>query len=177
MGEELADRPNDSQVAYLTLVGTPGEARFESLKVEFENHAGLKEVTQETHFSVMADTSTMFRTRYSGQFGRLPTVRLQEADGDVLYEASGRAIPTADELYTELSGKASAPTCFRRQQNGEQEMIDVTPIKSSPKPTTTAKKPKPVASRVWMIASCVGAVLVGWCIGVGLDVRNEWSGR
>ena len=176
MGEELDHRPNDAEVVYLTVVGTPGEARFESLKLEFETHDGLKGLTEETHFTVLADTSTLFRTRYSGEFGRLPVVRLQEADGDVIYEASGRLIPDADQLYTELNRKVTNdPTCYRRQRQGEQEMIDVTPVKKE-------KTPPPVEKRTpryrwdWMfIAQCCGVALVGFLLGIGRVVKAEWS--
>lgn len=178
---ELPDLPQDSHAEYLTLVGTPGEARFESLKVAFEKHPGLKSVAERTHFTVLADTSTLYRTRYSSEFGRLPTVRLQEADGDVVFESSGRDLVSADSLYAQLEaccgrGSCDCPKCHPHRQPSRP--IDVTPAKQEPAPPLPPRKAPRAFGKTWqLIAMCSGAAVVGFALGVWRIVAPEWAER
>jgi hypothetical protein len=174
-GEQLAELPQDAYKPYLTVVGTAGEAKFESLKIAFEKHEGLREFADTTHFAVLADSTTMYRARYSTEFGRLPVVRLQEADGDVVYEVSGRDIPPVDVLVAELSDKCSSSTCIRRKPAPERpDGIDV-----GPSDKRDTDQPKPAKGRVkWqLVFLCIGVSVAGFCGGVMKVVLAEWAAK
>lgn len=175
LSEQIKELPNDSQKPYLTVVGTAGEAKYEALKQAFQKHEGLKEFAASTHFTIIADHTTLYLARYSREYGRLPVVRLQEADGDVIYEVSGREIPSNDVLCDELNSQGATATCVRKKQQYQQHQgIDVAPVDKKEEISSPPKRSR-LTPDFALAAWCVGAGVLGFGLGVFKVVMAEWA--
>ena len=103
VGQELTKLPQDQDKWYLTVFGTPGEAKYEAVKKWFSQEP-LQDVKRQTHYNAFRSDSTMFSERYSSSTKDLPCVRLQNAKGKVIYQASGSNVPgTPEALYDSMA--------------------------------------------------------------------------
>lgn len=108
--EQIVNLPQDQNKFYTTIIGTPGEAKFEAIKKWFTDVPELKSVKAQTHFNAIETTSIMFKERYATTVKNTPCVRVQTADGTTLFQCSGHNVPMSGEALT----KAINTQCLRR---------------------------------------------------------------
>lgn len=107
--ERVVVLPKDADKCYLSVLGTPGDARYAEIQGWFKS-GNLKAIKDQTHFNAIGTDTVMFKDRYAKSTGTTPCVRLQLADGRVAYQVSGNNIPmSAESLYIALNGE-----CQRR---------------------------------------------------------------
>lgn len=109
--ERVVKLPQDGNRFFCTIIGTNGEARYESLKTWFSEVPELKAFAKQTHFNKYATQSTEFKQRYHKTAGKtFPLVRVLTADGKKLLELRGDEIPMSGEALT----KHLNTECIRR---------------------------------------------------------------
>jgi hypothetical protein len=112
-GEQVLILPQDQDKFYFTLIGDPNTLQFQRITDWFDSHAGLKSIKDRTHFNVIDTNSIMYRERYQHTTTGVPTVRLQAANGSVIYQSVGAQVPvTPDLLYFEVDKE-----CLKRWNN------------------------------------------------------------
>lgn len=182
--EREVDRPVDGSALYLTVAGTPGNGGFEALRFAFEMRPDLKQIKSSCHFRVLSTRDPDYAERYSDQFTTLPTVRLQSADGLVVYEVSGEGIPTLDRLAVELASHVTGMECHRRRHGDDRyekdggDRYDVAPPHVVTPPAATPTDPPVRRVPLWrvLLYGCVSS-LGGWVVGAGYAVAKEWVVR
>lgn len=98
VGERVVNLPHDSEAWYISVVGSDVD-RGELLSW-FDTHEGLVSLKRQVHFCSPTCDSAIYSERYAPNVSGLPTVRVQEADGTVVYEVSGEDVPkTAQCLF------------------------------------------------------------------------------
>jgi len=108
-GERIINLPNDQGKWYLSVVGISGNETYERLMGWFNTDHQLMDLRNQVRFCIVRSGTPIFNERYKDNIKGLPTIRLQEADGTVVYEVYGSNIPdTADALYVDISGKVCA---------------------------------------------------------------------
>ncbi len=96
--ERIVDLPQDQDKWHISIVG--GGQHYDLLLRWFAENNSLKSLRRQVHFRSIQEGSPIFNSRYAQNVGELPVVRVQEANGTVVYEASAGSIPyTADGLY------------------------------------------------------------------------------
>jgi len=109
--ERILNLPNDEGKWYISVVGNPGNATYERAMGWFNTDPQLKDLRDQVRFCVVHAGTPIFKERYESNIAGLPTIRVQEADGTVVYEVHGSNIPeTADEFYISISEKVCAIT-------------------------------------------------------------------
>lgn len=98
--ERVVDLPQDQTKWYISVVGTNDSEHYERLLAWFDTDKNLAKLKSQVHFRPIDTDTVIFSDRYEPNITGLPTVRMQEADGTVVYEAAGKYIPlTAGGLY------------------------------------------------------------------------------
>lgn len=106
--ERVINLPADEAKWYISVVGNANDARYREVLGWFDTHPGLLKAKNQVHFCPVTGDTAIFKERYAANVKALPTVRLQKADGTVIYEASGKGIPmTAAGLNSAMAGAAS----------------------------------------------------------------------
>ncbi len=100
--EQIVNLPQDQNMWYISAVGEKGQV-YDNLLAKFD--AGkLKTLKQQVHFCPVTTDTAIYAERYKNNVKGLPTVRVQEADGAIVYEASGEAINVSgDSLFLEIA--------------------------------------------------------------------------
>lgn len=117
-GAPLSELPQDSGKWHLSIVGDGNDLRYTEIASWFQNHEGLKQLREQTHYHVVTTDSQEYAA-YKSSTQRLPLVRLQLPHGqryctgkactNVVYEKSDSEIPkSADVLYASLIGRVKA---------------------------------------------------------------------
>ena len=121
--ERIIDLPRDQEAWYLSIIGD-GDS-YEGLLGWFENDAQLRALRDQVKFCPVATNSNLYRERYAANVSGLPTVRLQESDGTVVYEASRENIPfSAGALYNAMADAATGTEgIFRPWRNGGRPLL------------------------------------------------------
>jgi hypothetical protein len=110
---EQVELPQDHNKLYLTIVGNQHDPRYRTLCDWFEQNPTLRAMRDQTHYSTIPTQSPHFWERLAPGYRATPSVRLQQANGQVLVEFAGSELPmTADALAHGLNGRAK--NCFRR---------------------------------------------------------------
>jgi len=110
--ERVIDLPADQSKWHISVVGSPRDAKYQTVKGWFDLHTSLKHLKAQTHFHSIATTSSMYRDRYAENTPEVPCVRIQSADGRVQYQVCGQDIPmSADAL-----DQAIRSELFRRRR-------------------------------------------------------------
>lgn len=100
--ERVVRLPEDGSKWYVSVVGD-GD-RYQEILGWFNTHDKLIEVKNATHFCPITTKSPLYQERYAPNCKALPTVRVQDSKGVVIYEAAGKKIPmTAGGLYAAIS--------------------------------------------------------------------------
>ena len=121
--ERIINLPQDQEAWYLSVIGD-GE-RYANLISLFENDTQLRSLRDQVKFCPVETNSNLYRERYAANVSGLPTVRLQEANGTVVYEASGDNLPfTAGALYNALADSSTDTNgIFRPWRNGGRPLL------------------------------------------------------
>ena len=121
--ERIIDLPRDQEAWYLSIIGDGDN--YADLLYWFENDEQLRSIRDQVKFCPVETDSTLYRERYATNVSGLPTVRLQEADGTVVYEASGENLPfTAASLYSAMASAATGTEgIFRPWRNGGRPLL------------------------------------------------------
>ena len=102
--ERIVNLPQDQNRWYLSVVGDSGNKEFRTVTRWFTSNAKLVSFRKQTHYRNVTSDTEIFKSRYKGNVDSLPTVRLQDASGVVIYESSGNSIPYSPQaLYASLA--------------------------------------------------------------------------
>lgn len=120
--QRVIDLPQEQNKLYVTVIGDPASDRTQELTGWFSNHPTLVKVKNATQYSVMDTTSPMYlgRVSQSQAFAppSLPCIRVQSADGQIIYQVSGNNVPlSAEGLCNQLQ-----TNCFRRVQPSQSNI-------------------------------------------------------
>lgn len=130
--ERVINLPEDGQKWYISVVGEATNARYQEVLSWFESVDGLKTLKSKVHFCPVTTKSPTFIERYSPNVKALPVVRVQSADGVVLYESAGNKIPmTGEGLYSAIASAV----------NGSEELLPWRRRHANPAPVTPGPDP------------------------------------
>ena len=88
--------------------------RYNEIVGWFDTNASLKKLKNQVHFCPVTSDTAIYQARYACNVKGLPTVRMQKADGTVVYEAAGKNLPmTAAGLNGALAGAVSTAEGIR----------------------------------------------------------------
>ena len=106
--ERVLKLPEDGSKWYISIVGEKGNARYAEVLSWFENVPKLKKLQDQVQFAAIDTDSDIYTERYRPNVAGLPTVRVQDANGKVVYEAAGNKLPASGEsLYNAIARAAS----------------------------------------------------------------------
>lgn len=98
--ERVINLPNDQGKWYISVVGDTRNAQYQTILKWFGQDPALRKLKSQVRFCPISSNSTIYKTRYSMNVKGLPTVRFQNNQGVVIYEAAGKNLPfTAQGLY------------------------------------------------------------------------------
>jgi len=110
--ERVINLPADQGKWHVSVIGNPRDAKYQMVKGWFDSHPSLKHLKDQTHFHPITTTSTMYRDRYAKSTPKVPCVRIQSGDGQVMYQVCGQDVPmSADAL-----DQAIRTELFRRRR-------------------------------------------------------------
>jgi len=93
------DPPQDQGKMHLSIVGNANDPTFRTVTDWFYDDWFLMHFREEVHYHEVTTNTEIFRERYEPNIAGLPTIRLQRADGVVIYESWDLTIPdTPEEL-------------------------------------------------------------------------------
>ena len=105
--ERVISLPNDQNKWYVSVVGDAKDARYQELIGWFDSNTNLKHLKDQVHFCPVRSGTAIYEARYASNIQGLPTVRVQDHEGVVVYEAAGLSIPmTPDALHTAIATDA-----------------------------------------------------------------------
>lgn len=101
--ERIVNLPNDQAKWYLSVVGDPADPQYATVVSWFKT-GDLKKLRNQVHYREIAKGTAAYNERYAKNISGIPTVRLQDHDGVVVYEAANASLPiTAGGLYGALA--------------------------------------------------------------------------
>jgi hypothetical protein len=104
--ERVVTLPQDADKWFISVVGEQSEAHYQQMIAWFKSDVRLSSLRKQVHYRPVSTSNEEFE-RYRKNVTSLPTIRMQRADGFVVYEASGEEIPTtAGQLYSDISASA-----------------------------------------------------------------------
>jgi hypothetical protein len=112
--ERVVNIPQDQSKWYVSVVGNATDTRYNEIVGWFDTNASLKKLKNQVHFCPVTSDTATYQARYASNVKGLPTVRMQKADGTVVYEAAGKNLPmTAAGLNGALAGAVSTAEGIR----------------------------------------------------------------
>jgi len=193
--ERVVNLPNDQGKWYISVVGNANDAGYQEILGWFESNTNLIKLRNQVHFCPVTTDTAVYTERYAPNVKALPTVRMQNAAGNVIYEASAKDIPlTAAGLNGALANAAGEAQRLRPLLPWRREMERRCPAPNpNPQPNPTPQpspdpEPQPIddsASPIvdavesllaWyvVVPVCAGAVLLGLAIGYGRKLKEKW---
>jgi hypothetical protein len=108
----------DQDKAHLSVVGIANNAQYRQILNWFDTHEDLAKLKESVHFHAVKAGSAIYDARYKSNIHGLPTIRLQDGDGIVLWEVHGSNIPSdpyhlRDAIYPKTGRGCLLP--WRRQ--------------------------------------------------------------
>lgn len=98
--DRVVNLPNDQGKWYVSVVGDAQDAQYQTILKWFSEDIALRKLKAQVHFCPIQSSSATYKARYSTNVKGLPTVRLQNSQGVVIYEAAGKNLPfTPGGLY------------------------------------------------------------------------------
>lgn len=91
--QERVAPPEDAARLHLSVVGIVNNAQYQSVLSWFQKDEKLASLRRTVHFHQINAGSAMYEERYAPNIKGLPTVRLQDGEGRVLYESWGSNLP------------------------------------------------------------------------------------
>ena len=191
--ERVVNLPNDQGKWYVSVVGNANDARYNEILGWFESNPSLHKLKSQVHFCAVTTDMAIYKERYAKNVKGVPTVRVQKANGGVVYEAAGKNIPmTADGLNGALFGAVQNAQGIRpilpwRRGIEEQCSPAPNPGPSTPPPPETGPDVAPPVDdggppvmeptgveQSWLLAPlCGGMLFVGICFGYGRKLYEK----
>jgi hypothetical protein len=116
--ERIINLPNDQGKWYISIVGDSRDAQYQTILKWFREDADLYKLRKQVHYIPVATegrTKAVYLERYKPNIEGLPTVRMQNNQGVVIYEAAGDELPfTPDGLYGAMANNVMLRTQCRR---------------------------------------------------------------
>jgi len=102
--ERVVNLPQDSEKWYISVVGDESDGRYQEVLGWFDADPKLVKLKNQVMFCPVTRDMPLYAERYKSNVKGLPTVRMQQADGTVVYEAAGKNLPvTAGGLNSALA--------------------------------------------------------------------------
>jgi len=102
--ERVINLPNDQGKWYVSVVGNAQDAQYQTILKWFNTNPSLRKLKNQVHFNAVTTDTMIYRDRYSMNVKGLPTVRMQNNQGVVIYEAAGKNLPfTPEGLYAAMA--------------------------------------------------------------------------
>jgi hypothetical protein len=185
--ERVVNIPQDQSKWYVSVVGNATDTRYNEIVGWFDTNASLKKLKNQVHFCPVTSDTAIYQARYASNVKGLPTVRMQRADGTVVYEAAGKNLPmTAAGLNGALAGAVSTAQGIRPVLPWRRDMERRCPGPCpNPQPNPLPQpdpEPQPIDDNgppnvdpdvaaeapLWALALvCIAGVLVGMSGGYG----------
>lgn len=106
--DRVVNLPNDQGKWYISVVGDTRNAQYQTILKWFSQDPALRKLKNQTHFCPIMSSSAIYKARYATNVKGLPTVRLQNSQGVVIYEASGKNLPfTSQGLYGAIANSVA----------------------------------------------------------------------
>ena len=103
--ERIVNLPQDSEKWYISVVGDESDSRYQEVLGWFDADSKLAKLKNQVMFCPVTRDMPLFAERYKSNIKGLPTVRMQQPDGTVVYEATGKNLPvTAGALNSAVGG-------------------------------------------------------------------------
>lgn len=177
------------------MVGTATDTNYQRVLGWFNNDTKMKKLRDTVHFCPVTTDTAIYRERYATTTGSykitaLPCVRLQRADGTVVYQACGKYIPmTSQGLYGALANGVQASEGIRPILPWRREMDRRCPGPCptpgpqpgpSPDPEPQPIDPQPPieppdAPEVESDLPPVWLIVLMLVVGVGAGVAYQWK--
>ena len=104
--ERIINLPNDQAKWYVSVVGSSSDVNYQKVIGWFNTNAKLKKLKDQVHFCQVTKGTAIYTERYAHNVYGLPTIRVQKANGETVYEAYGDNIPmSADGLNNAIAEK------------------------------------------------------------------------
>ena len=175
--ERIIKLPEDGSKFYISVVGNSADPRYVEVLGWFDS-GKLKTLRDSVHFIPVTIDMPVYAERYRKSIKGLPTVRVQDATGVVLFEESGTKLPmSGDGLYSAIANAVSPPEAWLpwRRKHDTQPQPQPTPTPTpTPNPDPTPQpidnggvpviEPVDDLQGLW-IAICVVALIVGLVYG------------
>lgn len=185
--ERVVNLPNDQGKWYISVVGNAGDAAYRRVLGWFEANASLKDLKNKVHFCPVTSDTAIYQARYASNVKGLPTVRVQQPDGTVVYEASGKNLPmTAEGLFGAIASAVNTAQGIRPVLPWRREMDRRCP-RPGPSPTPNPPpqpdpEPQPIddggppdlESPVESVLPVWWAMLLALAIGAVVGVSQKW---
>jgi hypothetical protein len=176
--EQVVQLPQDQGKWYLSIFGNEGESKYETLKNWFSTDPQLQGLRVQAHYNTYRADSAMFAERYA-QSTSIPCVRLQDAGGKIVFQATGDSIPMSPQaLYNSVNDacrRRCNPCPPQPQPKPPTPEPTPNPVKPSPQPTPPAMRDIPSAG-LWSLMIGLG-LLVGGGAGLAMKVKEEFSAK
>jgi hypothetical protein len=192
--ERIVNLPGDQGKWYISVVGNANDAGYKEILGWFDSNTSLAKLKSQVHFCPVTTDTAIYTERYAPNVKALPTVRMQNAAGNVAYEASAKEIPlTAEGLNGALASAVGEATARWRLLPYRREMEKRCPA-PGPKPVPNPQpgpnvdpEPQPVDDNAtpvvdpvdallpWyvVVPVCTVAVLVGLMLGYGRKLKDK----
>jgi hypothetical protein len=188
--ERVINLPQDANKWHVSIVGE-GQA-YDQLLSWFMND-NLAKLKAQVHFHTVHSSTEIYKSRYAQSVKGLPTVRMQNAQGNVMYEAYGANIPmTAEGLYGAMADSVRVaqgwtpilpwrrnhthPNICPTPQPQPDPVDPVEPLDPEPAPIDNGGAPQldgPITSQsplpVWWM------MLLAIVAGAGVGVVQKWQ--
>jgi len=94
--EERVAPIDDSAEMHLSIVGSSRSREYQKLVRWFDRDQKLNDFRKGLKYHAVTTASPLYNDRYRPNVQGLPTVRLQDAQGVVLYEVAGQDVPASE---------------------------------------------------------------------------------
>jgi hypothetical protein len=189
--ERVVRLPQDQGKWYISIVGNANDARYQEVLGWFGNVESLKTLKDKVHFCPVTSDTPIYKERYAPNVKGLPTVRVQNDKGVVIYEAAGRSIPmTGEGLYAAIAIAVNGSEellPWRRnhvhpQPEPKPDPKPILPILVDPEPQPIDDGGAPEIDllsdlSLWLVPICVLGLLAGIAIGQWEKLKEKWAGK
>lgn len=183
---QIVELPQDAGKWYLSIVGDAKDPQYHQLVHWFDTNSDLRQLRQQTHYHAVTTDSPLYEL-YRPHTRSLPCVRLQRADGSLVYQQTGQSIPQSAKALTDSIGERISQArqagqgvfdrmcpggkCFRKRQptpapkpEPEEKSILVDPPAN---PIEHVGPPDTPASHGLPTAAIVGTIVAALVTGLG----------
>lgn len=100
----IINLPQDQGKWYVSVVGDQANQQYRQIANWFQTDRDLRKLRYQTHYNEILLGTATYEERYKPNVKGLPTVRVQDSESRVVYEASGNNIPySTGGLYAAIA--------------------------------------------------------------------------